>query len=36
MRTGMLAVFTWTGGWDPSAAQEISLEALFWAGDNPS
>jgi phosphohistidine phosphatase len=36
MRTGMVAVFTWTGGWDPATAEEIRLEALFWAGDSPS
>jgi phosphohistidine phosphatase len=36
MRTGMVAVFTWTGGWDPATAEGIRLEALFWAGDSPS
>jgi phosphohistidine phosphatase len=36
MRTGMLAVFTWTGGWDPAAADGIRLEAVSWAGDDPS
>jgi phosphohistidine phosphatase len=36
MRTGMLAVFAWTGGWDPAAADGIRLEAVSWAGDQPS
>ena len=28
MRTGMLAVFTWTGEWDPAEADGVRLEAL--------
>jgi phosphohistidine phosphatase len=36
MRTGMVAVFTWTGGWDPAKAQDIRLEALFRSGDSQS
>ncbi len=36
MRTGMLASFTWTGSWDLSTAADVRLEALSWAGDNPS
>ena len=36
VRTGMLVVFTWTGGWDPAAAEGIRLESVSWAGDDPS
>jgi phosphohistidine phosphatase len=36
MRTGMLAVFTWTGDWDPAAAEGVRLEAVSRAGDSPS
>ena len=36
MRTGMLAVFTWTGEWDSDAADGIRLEAVSWSGKNTS
>lgn len=36
MRTGMLAVFTWTGDWDPAAADGVRLEAVSWEGDRPT
>jgi phosphohistidine phosphatase len=36
MRTGMLAVFTWTGDWDPAVADGVRLEAVSWAGDRQS
>jgi phosphohistidine phosphatase len=36
MRTGMLAVFSWIGPWDLTAAADIRLVALSWAGENSS
>ncbi len=36
MRTGMLAVFTWTGEWDPADADEVRLEAVSRAGEGQS
>ena len=36
MRTGMLAVFSWTGGWDPAAADGVRLEAVSRAGEGQS
>jgi phosphohistidine phosphatase len=32
LRTGMLAVFTWTGDWDPDTAHDVRLEAVSWSG----
>jgi len=36
MRTGMLAVFTWTGEWDPTEADGVLLEAVSRAGESQS